>query len=124
MFFDTNIIINILSENPDEKVLEISSYYINTKTAYISEIVLMEMLSWNSLSKEDVEKLLKNILKLFKVKKHNREISLKTSEIRRLEKKVKLPDAIIAATAIVYGKKLFTNNLEDFKNISELDLYK
>ena len=45
MFFDTNIIINILSETPDEKVLEISNTHINLGTAYISEIVLMEIMS-------------------------------------------------------------------------------
>ena len=72
------------------------------------------------MDEEAANRLLKNVLKIFKVKKHTRKISIKTSEIRREIKKVKLPDAIIAATAICYGKKLFTNNLEDFKNIKEL----
>jgi len=39
----------------------------------------------------------------------------------RLEKyKIKLPDAIIAATAIVYDLILVTRNISDFKNIDGL----
>lgn len=34
--------------------------------------------------------------------------------------KIKLPDAIIAATALVHGLGLISRNLEDFKNISGL----
>jgi len=45
----------------------------------------------------------------------------KTIEIRR-NKKVSLPDAIIAATAIVYHLKLITNNVADFKSIPDLQV--
>jgi len=34
--------------------------------------------------------------------------------------KIKLPDAIIAATAFVYDLTLITRNISDFKNIAEL----
>jgi predicted nucleic acid-binding protein len=43
-------------------------------------------------------------------------------EIRR-KYKTKLPDAIIAATAIVYGLVLITRNTSDFKNIQGLQLF-
>jgi hypothetical protein len=45
----------------------------------------------------------------------------KTIHIRRRDK-IKLPDAIIAATAIHYGFILITNNTKDFKNIVELEM--
>lgn len=45
----------------------------------------------------------------------------KTIEIRRLFK-TKLPDAVIAATAIHYGFTLVTNNTKDFMNINGVEL--
>lgn len=43
-------------------------------------------------------------------------VVLKTIEIRQ-QSKIKLPDAIIAATALVHQLVLVTRNTEDFKNI-------
>lgn len=40
--------------------------------------------------------------------------------IRRKNPKVKVPDAIIAASAIIHGHTLLTSNLNDFKNIEGL----
>ncbi len=48
-----------------------------------------------------------------------RPIKLKTADIRR-QHKIKLPDAIIAATALVYDLVLISRNIADFKNISGL----
>jgi hypothetical protein len=39
-----------------------------------------------------------------------------------LSHKLSLPDALIAATAIVYGIELFTLNLKDFKFIKQVKL--
>jgi predicted nucleic acid-binding protein len=38
----------------------------------------------------------------------------------RKSKKIKTPDAIIAATALAYGYTLITNNEKDFANIKGL----
>ncbi|MGH2642633.1 MAG: PIN domain-containing protein, partial [Chitinophagaceae bacterium] len=40
----------------------------------------------------------------------------------RKNQRTKLPDAIIAATAITYGFKLITRNIADFRNIPDLEL--
>jgi predicted nucleic acid-binding protein len=45
----------------------------------------------------------------------------KTIEVRRLYK-LKLPDAIIAATALIYEFALISWNTKDFKNIPELEV--
>jgi predicted nucleic acid-binding protein len=45
----------------------------------------------------------------------------KTAEIRK-KYNIKLPDAIIAATAIVYGLKLVTRNEKDFAQIKGLNI--
>jgi hypothetical protein len=45
----------------------------------------------------------------------------KTIEIRKTYK-TKLPDAIIAATAMVYGFTMISRNLKDFKDITGLEV--
>ena len=50
-----------------------------------------------------------------------KDIKLKTAAIRKAHK-IKLLDAIIAATALVHDLTLLTRNLSDFKNINEIDL--
>lgn len=40
----------------------------------------------------------------------------------RKSKKIKTPDAIIAATALAHQFKLITRNIKDFKNIDRLEL--
>lgn len=47
------------------------------------------------------------------------EIVSKTIELRK-KHKIKLPDAIIAATALVHNLKLLTHNIGDFNNIKGL----
>lgn len=49
------------------------------------------------------------------------EIKLKTAEIRK-GSKIKLPDAIIAATALIQNLTLLTRNISDFKNIVGLQV--
>ena len=46
-------------------------------------------------------------------------IILRTIALRKLLK-IKLPDAVIAATAIVHDLTLITRNTDDFKNIPGL----
>ena len=46
----------------------------------------------------------------------------KTIEIRR-SKKIKLPDAIIAATALVNGLEIISRNKSDFSGITGLVCY-
>ncbi len=48
-------------------------------------------------------------------------IKLKTADIRKAHK-IKLPDAIIAATAFVHNLTLITRNTKDFKGIDKLKI--
>lgn len=50
------------------------------------------------------------------------EICNRTISVRRSLPKIKLPDAIIAATAIVHSLTLLTRNTSDFKNVIGLSL--
>ena len=49
------------------------------------------------------------------------DIKLKTGEIRK-KNKIKLPDAIIAATALVNDLTLLSRNTKDFIKIKDLKL--
>jgi hypothetical protein len=49
------------------------------------------------------------------------DIVKKTIEVRRLYK-IKLPDAVIAATALQYSFVLVTNNIKDFKGIKGVEV--
>ena len=44
-----------------------------------------------------------------------------TAELRK-KHRIKLPDAIIAATAIAYSLTLVTRNTDDFRNIPDLNI--
>jgi predicted nucleic acid-binding protein len=46
----------------------------------------------------------------------------KTIHHRKSYQKIKLPDLIIAATALEYNFQLITHNLDDFKSITGLTL--
>lgn len=48
-------------------------------------------------------------------------IKFKTVEIRKA-RRIKLPDAIIAATAVVYNLTLLSRNLSDFASINGLKI--
>jgi len=50
-----------------------------------------------------------------------RDIKLETASIRKMHR-IKLPDAILAASAIVLGHRLITRNVRDFRKIEGLDL--
>jgi predicted nucleic acid-binding protein len=52
----------------------------------------------------------------------NDAIQKKTIELKKL-KRMKTPDAIIGATAIVYDLTLVTRNESDFKHIKEISIY-
>lgn len=73
----------------------------------------MEILVGISPGKE--EKQVRSFLKKFKIVMINEQIS-ETAIVIRRSKKIKLPDAIIWATAIVQNSILITRNTKDFSS--------
>jgi predicted nucleic acid-binding protein len=86
----------------------------------LSIISRIELYSYSKLSDSD-----KAILDIFTAHSSllniNDEIIEQTIELRRIYK-TKLPDAIIAATAIVHNFTLITHNIRDFKDIQNLSI--
>ena len=117
--FDTNVFIGQIINDPKSSEF-FSETFLNNNQVLTSQIVRLELLSYGELTHE-TEYAIINLLKQFEVVNIDSEIESKTIEIRR-RYKLKLPDAIIAATAIVEGAALITFNSKDFKKIRELDI--
>ena len=75
---------------------------------------------WKTIAEKDLE-LLKNFINDALVIELEQPIKLKTADIRKAHR-IKLPDAIIAATALIYDLILLSRNLADFGKISGLKI--
>ena len=117
---DTNILIYYLADKiPAKEVARIEEIF---RTSFnISIITKIEFLGWGKYSEEGFEKVAKfirfaNVIPLID------EIADLTINMRR-KYKMKLPDTVIAATALHNGLILITRNEDDFKDIEELKIY-
>jgi tRNA(fMet)-specific endonuclease VapC len=86
----------------------------------ISVITRMELLAWPKATTEQLQ-ILESFVKDATVIDLKEEIIVKGIEIRR-QYPIKLPDVIIASTAIVLNYILVSRNTSDFKNIPGLEL--
>ena len=84
---------------------------------YVSIITYMEVLGFN-FSNNREEKVIKDLLTEFDIIFINIDIAKVVISIRK-KKKIKLPDAIIYATAAEKGCDLLTYNISDFENIDD-----
>lgn len=86
----------------------------------ISAITEIELLCWKTATNEDMA-ILQNFINDALVIELEQPIKLKAAELRKAYH-IKLPDAVIAASALVNGLTLITRNIADFKNIRDLEL--
>ena len=86
----------------------------------ISVITRMEFLAWRRATAEQLQ-ILESFVKDATVIDLKEEIIVKGIEIRR-QYPIKLPDVIIASTALVLNCILVSRNTSDFKNIPGLEL--
>lgn len=86
----------------------------------ISVITHIEVLGFDNMDKKE-EKLIQDFVDFASVLPLNMSVSMRTVEIRK-KHRIKLPDTVIAATAITYNLTLLTRNESDFKNIDGLKL--
>jgi len=91
-----------------------------------SVIVEAELFSSKKLTEEDINDL-RDILELGEIIEVNSSLALKAAELRRLSKvnfnrSLKLPDALIAATAIEHAAVLATRNEDDFIHLLDYGL--
>ena len=86
----------------------------------VSIITYMEVLGYNF--KNVIESnMVRDIFELMEILYIDEVIANKVIDIRK-SIKIKLPDAIIAATALVNDYSLVTANIDDFKRLDELNI--
>ncbi len=116
---DTNAVIDYLGEAMPSQGLAFMDEIID-KNYSISVINRIELYAFSKLSIKD-----KETLDIFtaqaSVLNLSEEVVAETIKIRKTYK-TKLPDAIIAATALSYNLILITRNKSDFKNIQGLQV--
>ena len=116
---DTNILIyyfdNLIPEYSEQIVDDIFIDSFN-----ISIISKIEFLGWHKFSDEQYEKAI-NFLNGATIISLTETTVDKTIQIKR-QKRMKLPDSVIAATCLINDLILVTRNADDFKNIDGLKL--
>ena len=85
----------------------------------VSVITKIEVLSFDP-DKDDNYPILIEFFEASNIFELTDDIVNKTIHIRQ-KQKIKLPDAVIASTALVNGLVLVSRNTKDFKNISDLE---
>lgn len=103
--FDTNILIDYLSGIPQARV-ELERY----SRRAISIITWMEVMAGTT---QEDEQPIRAFLLTFSILPVTPEIAERAFDLRR-QRKIKLPDAIILATAQVDDRLLITRNTRDF----------
>jgi len=116
--WDTNTVIYFLQRQFTPSAEKFIDNIISTSQPAISAITEIELLCWKSANDNDLLTL-RNFIKDSYVYELDQDIKDQTAEIRK-HYNLKLPDAIIAATAIVNELTLITRNTKDFDRLSRL----
>ncbi|WP_061286396.1 type II toxin-antitoxin system VapC family toxin [Leptospira interrogans] len=113
---DTNAVIDHFAK----RLPQPGTVFLHSITPAISVISKIELLGWFQIPKDQIESL-ENFVALSHVFPLEEAVIQETILLRQTFK-IKTPDAIIAATAIVHGLTLISRNTQDFKDIPNLNL--
>ena len=86
----------------------------------VSTITKIEVLSFDP-DKDDNYPILVEFFEASSIFELTNDVVNKTIQIRQ-KQKIKLPDAVIASTALVNGLVLVSRNIKDFKSIPDLEI--
>jgi len=112
VLLDSNVIIDATL-----KLLDIEKTIFQYSYVYISLITYIEVLGYNF--KDENEKILTTqLLEMFEIINPDIDIADLTISYRKI-KRIKVPDAIILATARKLNARLMTSNISDFLNIDD-----
>jgi len=112
---DTNCLIDAQMMRIPDKGLQFLAEVIN-EDFIISFVTYIEYLGYKDISEASQEFIsLASVIEIDKP-------TIDTCIMLRKEHKIKLPDAIIAATALVYDFVLISRNTSDFKHIENLQV--
>lgn len=115
---DTNIGIYFLHGSLPQELRDYLNVILDENGGFLSVITKIELLGWQTGSFEHL-KHVADFVQDCEVLPLTNTVVDQTIEIRRSQK-IKLPDAVIAATALVYDLTLISRNDEDFRKIMGL----
>jgi len=116
---DSNTVIDYVADLYPEKATQWLSQHIDEEIN-VSIITKIEVLSFNP-DKDANYPVFLDFFAASKVFDLTEDVVNQTIQIRQ-KQKIKLPDAVIASTALVKGLILVSRNTKDFKNIPGLDV--
>jgi predicted nucleic acid-binding protein len=115
---DTNVVIDAFAGRPEAVKAITSARISDLEWIGFSAVTRLEVLGFPGLATED-EAGLRQLLAQFSEAEVSAAIIERAIEIRR-SVRIKTPDAIIAATALIYGASLVTRNANDFSMVPGL----
>ena len=115
---DTNVVSDYFSASLPVSGLQFMDSVIDA-VPNLSVITQIELLCWKTDTAK--EQRVKDFITDSDILDITPDVIMHCVNIRR-NKKIKTPDAIIAATALAYGYTLITNNEKDFNNIEDLKI--
>jgi len=115
---DTNTVIYFLDGLLPAESLDFVEENLDKTGSFISIISKIELLGWQT-PNEKAYKHLQNFVNDSEVLGLTDEIAMKAIDIKRILK-IKLPDTVIAATALVNDFTLISRNDDDFRKIPRL----
>ena len=114
---DTNIFTKYTQGELSEKGNDLVDGILNNFSCQISVITRIELLSWNT--DQETVNLIEEFIGMSKEFGLTEAIIIKTAEMRR-SVKIKLPDAVIATTAMTNDFILLSDNDKDFGKVAHL----
>jgi predicted nucleic acid-binding protein len=116
LLLDTNVVIGFL--NGDKAITHFFSTKASQKTFTVSQITRMELLGFPKIN-HDEEIIIQQFLSEVQIISLSDDIADKTIELRRITR-LKLPDAIIVATALIHKFLLVTCDEQLINSIPDL----
>jgi toxin FitB len=116
---DTNILIYVFAKKMSSEMAE-KMGRVFQDSFVISVINKMEFLGWKEASDSEIEQA-RNFISNAEVLSIDDAVIEKTIALKR-KMKMKLPDAIIAATCLTHSLGLLTRNVKDFSGIQNLNV--
>jgi len=113
---DSNVVIDYLAGRLPDSGMSLVDQLVD-ETPQISVITKIEILGFNTTPEAD--RLLAGFINASTVLLLDERVSEHTITLRK-KYRIKIPDAIIAATALVHDSILLTHNTDDFKKIENL----
>lgn len=120
MTIDANIVIGYLNGDPDI-IDTLTGWKKDSITLFLSTIAEAEVLSYSKLTPQERQATAKFLEENFVSIPCDRGIAREASRLRSASS-IRLPDAIIAASALSLNIPLVTRNIRDFRNIQSLQV--